>query len=154
MPHLKDIRTSLEVGFPENGLPEVFLHYRGKETRAIGAVKDFPYEDAQFEVVLMDGSAVSRASVREAHRVLKPSGYLFFIVPEKTRYQDGYTMPDVYSIVREGFNIVELERPPWWSFGLRGHTLTITARKKAWRSYRGLESCAIAAHTLFAGNRK
>ena len=135
MPHLTDIRTSLEVGFPENGLPEAFLRYRGRETRAIGAVTEFPYEDAQFEVVLMDGAAVSAARVKEAHRVLRPEGRLFFVVPEKVKAQDeGYTLPEIYSMVRCGFNIVDVGRPHWWIFGCRRRTLTICAQKKNWKT--------------------
>lgn len=128
------IRASLEVGFLEGTLPEAFANLRGQQTRAIGNVSEFPYENAQFDVVLMDGSAVSLASVKEAHRVLKPEGRLFFTVPEKTKSQDGFTLPDIYSIVRNGFNIMEVARPPWWLFGRRGRTLTICARKKNWKS--------------------
>ena len=134
MSQLKSIRTSLEVGFPEGNLPEAFAGLRGQQTRAIGNLPEFPYENAQFDVVLMDGSAVSAASVREAHRVLRPEGRLFFIVPEKTKKQDGFTLPDVYSIVRGGFNITELTRPPWWLFGCRGRTFTICATKKNWKT--------------------
>ena len=131
---LKLIRTSLEVGFPEGTLPETFIGLRGQQTRAIGNLSEFPYENAQFDVVLMDGTAVSAASVREAHRVLRPEGRLFFIVPEKTGKQDGFTLPDIYSIVRGGFNITELTRPAWWFFGRRGRTLTICATKKNWKT--------------------
>ena len=134
MPQLKSIRASLEVGFPEGGLPEAFAGLRGQQTRAIGNLPEFPYENAQFDVVLMDGTAVSTASVREAHRVLRPEGRLFFIVPEKTGKQAGFTLPDVYSIVRGGFNITEVSRPPWWFFGRRGRTLTICATKKNWKT--------------------
>ena len=134
MPHLSEIRTSLEVGFPEGNLPEAFVRFRGKQTRSIGALVEFPYEDGQFDVVLMDGGAVSAKAVKEAHRVLKPEGRLFFTVPEKTKNQDGFTLPDVYSIVRNGFNIMEVARPPWWLFGRRGRTLTICARKKNWKA--------------------
>ena len=135
MPHLTDIRTSLEVGFPENGMPEAFLHYRGKVTRTIEDLAEFPYEDSQFEVVLMDGAAVSAARVREAHRVLKPNGRLFFVVPEKVKAQDeGYTLPEIYSLVRCGFNIIDVVRPHWWTFGRRGRTLTICAQKKTWKT--------------------
>lgn len=134
MPHLKDIRTSLEVGFPENGVPEAFFRYRGKVMRTIEAVTEFPFEDAQFEVVLMDGAAVSRAAVKEAHRVLKPDGRLYFAVPEKTRQQAGFTLPEVYSLVRDGFHIVEVERPSRWCFWRRERTLTICAKKKNWKT--------------------
>ena len=140
MPELTQVRTSLEVGFPEGGLPVRFEKFRGRTWRAVGAVAELPFEDEQFEVVMMDGKVVSRASVREAHRVLRPDGRLYFTVPEKTKSQDGYSLPDVYSLVREGFNIVDVERPAWWLFGRRGRTLTIRAQRKTWRmmsnSYR------------------
>ena len=73
MSHLKEIRTSLEVGFPGGTLPEAFANLRGRESRVIGNVAEFPYEDHQFDVVLMSGDAVSAQSVKEAHRVLKPA---------------------------------------------------------------------------------
>jgi len=134
MHQLKDIRTSLEVGFPKDGFPDAFVRYRGQETRSIGAVASFPYEDEQFNVVIMDGAAVSVARVKEAHRVLRPNGCLFFSVRAKTKNQDGYTLPDIYSVVRNGFNIVDLERPHWWLFGLGGRKITICAQKKTWKN--------------------
>ena len=134
MPHLSEIRTSLEVGFPEGNLPEAFVRFRGRQTRSIGAVAEFPYEDGQFDVVLMNGDAVSAKTVRESHRVLHPEGRLFFTVPERTKAQEGYTLPDIYSIVREGFNITEVTRPAWWFFGSRGRTISICATKKAWKT--------------------
>ena len=134
MSQLREIRTSLEVGFPEGALPEVFVRFQGRQTRSIGAVAEFPYEDGQFDAVLMDGSAVSAKAVREAHRVLRPEGQLLFVVQERTKKQDGYTLPDIYKIVREGFNITEVMRPAWWFFGLRGRTISICATKKAWKA--------------------
>ena len=135
MPQLKEVRTSLEVGFSGGELPERFIRYRGAVTRAIDEMPEFPFEDSQFEVVLMEGKAVSRRSVKEAHRVLRPEGRLFFTVQEKTKSQEGLTLPDIYSIVREGYNIVDVERPAWWLFGLRGRTITICAQKKNWRNH-------------------
>lgn len=134
MSQLKNIRTSLEVGFPNGTVPEAFVRFRGRQTRAIGALAEFPYEDGQFDVVLMDGGVVSANTVREAHRVLVPDGRLYFIVPERTKKQAGYTLPDIYSIVREGFNITEVTRPPWWLFGKCGRTISICAAKKAWKT--------------------
>ena len=64
MSQLKSIRTSLEVGFPEGTLPEAFAGLRGQQTRAIGNLPEFPYENAQFDVVLMDGGVVSAKTVR------------------------------------------------------------------------------------------
>jgi len=134
MSHVAGIRTSLEVGFDGAELPVRFVGLRGREWRAIGAVPEFPFEDGQFEVVLLATCAVSGKSVRESHRVLRPEGRLFFTVPEKTRSQDGYTLPNVYSLVRDGFNIVGVERPRWRLFGRRERTLTICAQKKNWRT--------------------
>ena len=128
------VRTSLEVGFPEGTLPEAFASLRGRQTRAIGNVAEFPYEDRQFDVVLMSGDAVSAKSVKEAHRVLKPEGRLFFTVDERTKSQPGFTLPDIYSIVRGGFNITELTRPRWCFLLRRRRTLTICATKKNWKS--------------------
>lgn len=149
----RPIRTSLEVGFPEGGLPEKLIRYRGKDSRCIPVSVEFPYEDAQFEVVMLEGAAVNSATVREAHRVLRPEGHLFFIVPEQTHKQCGFTMPDIYSIVRDGFNIVGLERPPWWRFGACGHTLFITACKKAWKSHKKLDCSNLRVHSLFSGSK-
>lgn len=154
MPHdCPIVKTSLAVGFGTKGLPEAFLCHRGRDHRSVPLTPEFPYEDAQFEVVMLDGAAVSRASVREAHRVLRPEGHLYFIVPEKTRSQVGFTMPDIYSIVRDGFSIVGLERPAWWRFGRNGRTLTIAARKQTWRTYRGLGRGEIVTHSLFARSK-
>lgn len=135
---LKVIRTSLEVGFPESGKPEFVASFRGRDFRSIGSLNEFPYEDAQFDVVLMDGSAVSPLRVKESHRVLKAEGCLYFQVPEKTKQQDGYTLPEIYALVRHGFNIVGVERPAWWLFGRHGRTITICAQKKNWKSLRNI----------------
>ena len=137
MPVEGSIKTSLEVGFQEGELPAEFVRYRGKAMRSIPVDREFPFEDAQFDVVMMSASAVSRQSVKEAHRVLRPFGKMIFKVPEKTRKQQGYTIPDVYAVVREGFNIVQVDRPSWWFFGLKGRTITIFAEKKAWKSHKG-----------------
>lgn len=134
MPHVADIRTSLEVGFAGAELPARFARLRGREWRSIGAVPEFPFEDDQFDVVMLGSAAVSAKSVRESHRVLRPEGRLFFTVPEKTGSQEGYTLPNVYSLVRDGFNIVDVERPRWRLFRRRERTLTICAQKKNWRS--------------------
>ena len=131
---MRPVRTSLEVGFPGEALPARFAPLRGRVWRATDRATALPYEDAQFEVVLMDGAAVSRAAVKEAHRVLKPDGRLYFAVPEKTRQQAGFTLPEVYSLVREGFHIVEVERPSRWCFWRRERTLTICAKKKNWKT--------------------
>ena len=136
MPQLtENVRTSLAVGFPDSQLPERLKPYVGRAHRSIAAAAEFPYEDSQFEVVLMDGACVNAQSVREAHRVLRPAGRLMFVVNEKTGSQDGMTLPGVYKIVREGFNIVEVSRPPWWLFGRRGRTIAICAQKKNWRNH-------------------
>ena len=134
MHRLKDIRTSLEVGFAEGALPESFAGLRGREWRAVPCTPELPFEDAQFDVVMLDGGSVTRATVKEVHRVLRPEGCLRFAVPERTKKQEGFTLPEVYSIVREGFNIVEVERSGRWLFSRRRRTMTICAQKKNWKS--------------------
>ena len=133
---MSSVRTSLEVGFPGEVLPARFAPLRGRVWRATDRANALPFEDAQFEVVLMDGSAVSRQAVKEAHRVLKPDGRLYFSVPERTRTQAGFSLPDLYSIVRDGFHIVEVERPDRWRFWRRARALTICAKKKNWKTLR------------------
>jgi SAM-dependent methyltransferase len=132
----KPVRTSLEVGFSGEELPANFAHLRGMAWRRIPLCKDFPFEDEQFDVVILHGDCVVQDIVKESHRVLKPEGRLFFTVNEKTKKQSGYTMRDLYSVVREGFNIIDVVRPPWWKFGRDGYTITICAQKKAWKVYR------------------
>jgi len=136
MPDLKKsggIRTSLEVGFPNGELPEKYLQYRGRATRSIGDVISFPFEDEQFETVMMDTSVVDADTTREAHRVLRPCGRLYFTVPMPTKSHPGVTLADVYSLLRHGFNLVEVQRTPWWAFWKRERFLSICAEKKNWR---------------------
>lgn len=129
------VRTSLEVGFPGGDLPAQFAALRGRAWRAVEAAESLPYEDAQFEVVMLAASVVSRAAVKEAHRVLRPDGRLYFSVPFRTRAQTGgWTLPEVYSLVRDGFHIVEVEKPKWYAFWSRRRELTICAKKKNWKS--------------------
>ena len=134
MPQLKPARTGLDVGFDGAALPSCFAALKGAAWRSIPASAEFPVADAQFEAVVMNGSVVSAATVKEAHRVLKPDGCLYFIVPEKNARQGGFTMPDIYATVRGGYNIVDVVKPKCWQFGGKGRTFTICAKKKNWRS--------------------
>ena len=133
---MTNVRTSLEVGFPDETLPARFAPLRGRVWRSLPASAQFPFEDAQFEVVLLHGSVVAYETVKEAHRVLRPDGRLVFSVPARTRQHAGFSLKDVYSIVREGFHIVGVERPDWWRFWRKDRDLTICAKKKTWRSVR------------------
>ena len=130
------VRSGLDVGFGDAAVSESLRALRGGIWMSIGREAQFPFEDAQFEVVVMDGAMVSRESIREANRVLIPDGCLFFTVPEKTRKQAGYTPPEIYRMIREGFNILSVSRPKWWRFGRDGRTLTVCAQKKAWREHK------------------
>ena len=132
------IRTGLAVGFADDSLVNALKDMRGGLWRSVALTAELPFEDAQFELVVMDGAAVSNAAVKEAHRVMKPDGCLCFTVNERTGKQDGYDLSDIYRIVRDGFGIVDVKRPAWWHFGRRGRTLTVCARKKNWREYKGL----------------
>ena len=147
------IKSSLEVGFAAPGLPDKLVRFRGAQTRALEGQGAFPYEDRQFDVVLLAASRVSPQTVREAHRVLKSDGRLLFVVPEETRKQPGWTIQRLYSLLREGFDIVDIARPHWWSLLSRARTLSVRAHKKAWKAYRGLDCRHLTTHALFSGVR-
>lgn len=134
---MTEVRTSLEVGFANGALPSALAAYRGRAWRRADGAGSLPFEDSQFEVVMLAAGSVSRQAAKEAHRVLRPDGCLRFVVPERTRRQPGWTLPEVYSAVRDGFHIVEAVRTaPWWAFWRRRRELEICARKKAWKSLR------------------
>lgn len=129
-------KTGLAVGFPD---AEALKAVMGGEWRAIRVCDSFPYEDGQFGVVVMAPTALNAKSAREAHRVLRGDGYLLISVPEKTKSQMGFSLADIYSVIREGYNIIALKRPAWWLFGRGGRTITICAKKKSWKVYKGFK---------------
>ena len=133
----KRVRSGLVVGFDGDAAMEVLRDIRPGVWMSAAATAELPFEDSQFEVVIVAMEAVSREIVREVNRIMVSGGSMFFTVNEKTRSQEGYTAPEIYRLVREGFDILSLRRPPWWVFGKRGHTLTVCARKKAWREHKG-----------------
>jgi SAM-dependent methyltransferase len=134
------IRTGLTVGFAGAETMDRLRELRGGQWRSVPMTAELPFEDEQFEVVVMSGETVSNAAVKEAHRVMKPDGCLYFSVAERTGSQEGFDLSDIYRIVRDGFGILDVKRPAWWYFGRRGRTLTVCARKKNWREYKGLVS--------------
>ena len=125
------------MGFADPAERDGLAALRGGDWRQVGAGGEFPYEDAQFDIVVIDRSALKRECVREAHRVLRPNGCLVFTVPERNGRQDGYDLPAIYAVVRDGFDILGLRRSPRWPFVRRGRMLTVCARKKAWKNYKG-----------------
>ena len=133
MSELKPVRAGLDVGFAGGEMPHPYAALKGRAWRSIPLQPEFPFEDAQFDAVVMSGEAVSRVSAKEAHRVLKPEGRLYFTVPEKNGSQEGFALPDIYAIVREGFNIVDVQLPRWWHFRRQGRSIGICAQKKNWR---------------------
>ncbi len=144
------VRTGLAAGFSGTAAADALKTVRGGVWETSAAGGDMPYESGQFDIVVLEGSGVSRDSVREAHRLLKPAGCLYFTVPERKDEGDGgFSPPEIYKIVREGFDIVELRRPPWWPFFRRARTLTVCARKKNWREHRTLSSAPAASLGLF-----
>ncbi len=130
------VRAGLVVGYSDDTMAVLKSHREGVWME-IPLSQEFPFDDSQFEVIVMHGSGVSRERVREANRVLKPEGCLFFTVNERTSKQAGYTAPELYKIIRDGFDIIELKKPKWWKFGREGKTMTVCARKKAWREHKG-----------------
>ena len=131
------VRAGLAVGFDTFDFEEL-RSVRGGVWEASGAEGGLPFDDRQFDVVAIDRKSVSRANILEVYRVLTPNGSMFFTVDERTGKQPGFTAPEIYKMVREGFDILELRRPKWWMFGRGGRTMTVCARKKTWREHKGL----------------
>lgn len=111
-----------------------------KTVLQLGTNGELPFEDHQFEVALFSRSVLSGSPerlvtlVREAHRVLQGGGCLIFTVEEAASDSRGWTARAVYELLRDGFDVVGLKRPPWWRFGTAGRTLTVCAGRKNWRN--------------------
>ena len=129
------VRAGLVLGFSDETLGVLKSHRPGV-WMSVPLAAELPFDDSQFNVVVLHPDGVSKALIREVNRVLKPDGFLFFTVSERTRKQPGFTPQEIYGIIREGFDIVELKSPKWWLFGFAGRTLTVSARKKAWREHK------------------
>ena len=111
-----------------------------KTVLQLGAGGELPFEDHQFDVVLLAAAFFAHSRqrlgmlVREVHRILQGGGCLFFTVDEVAKDGIGWTQRAIYELLRDGFDVVELKRPPWWRFGTAGRTLTVCARRKNWRN--------------------
>jgi len=109
-----------------------------KTVLQLGAGGEMPFDDHQFEVVVLSAALLTgdraRADtvVRETHRILQGGGCLVFSVDE-TGGEAGFNQRAIYDLLKEGFDVVGLKRPPWWKFGAAGRTLTVCARRKTWR---------------------
>lgn len=104
----------------------------------LGVGSALPFEDCQFDIAVLNGAEISLPLVREIHRVLKPSGRLFFEVEEKVRHGRNSTSAKIYnSFLRSGFNVTSLIRPPWWKFGFNANRMTVCATRKNWREVKG-----------------
>ena len=156
------VRAGLDVGFASAAASRAFRASHGgvwmsveageaaraataalldpKTVLRLGAGGELPFEDHQFEVVLLakavlDGPrACVDTLVREAHRVLQGGGGLLFSVEESAADGRGWSARAVYELLRDGFDVVGLRRPPWWRFGTAGRTLTVCASRKNWRN--------------------
>lgn len=111
-----------------------------KTVLQLGTGGELPFEDHQFEVVLLAATLFAQPRerletlIREAHRILQGGGCLYFTVEDEAAGNAGWTQRAVYELLRDGFDVVGLKRPPWWKFGTAGRTLTVCARRKNWRN--------------------
>lgn len=111
-----------------------------KTVLQLGTGGELPFEDHQFEVVLLAATLFAQPRerletlIREAHRILQGGGCLYFTVEDETGGNAGWTQRAVYELLRDGFDVVGLKRPSWWKFGTAGRTLTVCARRKNWRN--------------------
>ena len=133
----KKIRSGLAIGFSDNTVENYLREARGGIWISTPQEDELPFENDQFEVVVVDTKAVSRAIVHEVNRILIYGGCMFFAVNETSGSTPGYNAPEIYKLVREGFDILSVKKPNWWYFGLKGTAFTVCARKKAWREHKG-----------------
>ena len=146
------VRSALVVGFANPAVIQTLNEFRPGIWMDETSELPLPFENDQFEVVVVAAGALSREMVREVNRVLRPQGCMFFSVQEKRSNGDGgYSSPEIYKLIREGFDIISVKRPKWWYFGLKGHTLTVCAAKKAWRERRGIFENGVYLFTPFRG---
>ena len=109
-----------------------------KTVLQLGVGGEMPFDDHQFEVVVLSAALLSGdraradAVVRETHRILQGGGCLVFSVDEAGSGV-GFSERGIYDLLKDGFDVVGLKRPPWWKFGAAGRTLTVCARRKTWR---------------------
>lgn len=157
------IRAGFDLGFANAGVSQAFrashdgvwmtvecdaasrastaMSLDPKTVLQLGTNGELPFEDHQFEVALFSRTVLGGASperlstlVREAHRVLQGGGCLIFSVEEASSGGRGWTARAVYELLRDGFDVIGLRRPPWWRFGTAGRTLTVFASRKNWRN--------------------
>lgn len=159
---LTRVRAGLDIGFADATVSRLFrearggvwmtvengVHLRGltagqldpKTVLQLGDDCELPFEDNQFEVVLLSTAMLlqhpARVAklVREIHRVLQGGGCLIFAVEEASSGTSGYSQRSIYELLRDGFDVVGLKRPPWWKFGTAGRLMTVCARRKNWRN--------------------
>lgn len=111
-----------------------------KTVLQFGGGLELPFEANQFDVVLLSPAMFSmreehvQALVREVHRVLSGGGSMVFAVEMASSDGAGYTQRGIYELLRDGFDVVGLKRPPWWKFGLGGRLTTVCACRKNWRN--------------------
>lgn len=130
-------RTGLEIGFLGGVLPQEFAHLRARVWREEPIATSYPYEDQQFEVVILSEDAISEDTVKEAHRLLLNGGRLYFSVREKTKKQDGYTAVELYNdFLKYGFDILTLTRSSWWKRIHGERRISVVASKKKWREIK------------------
>ena len=156
------VRAGVDVGFADAGISQALRQMHAgvwmtvecgpdardaaaaaldpKTVLLMGAGGELPFEDHQFEVVLLAAELLMQPRerletlIRETHRILQGGGCLYFTVDEAAGGGAGWTQRAVYELLRDGFDVVGLKRPPWWRFGTAGRTLTVCARRKNWRN--------------------
>ena len=131
------IRTGLTVGFGDDSVLEDLREARGGLWLSVEEGRYFPFENAQFEVVVLHPRVLDYETIREINRILIPAGSVFFSVEAKTHKHDGWTVVDLYRLVRRGFDIVAIIRPNWYKFGFGEQIISVCLRKKTWRSHKG-----------------
>ena len=83
---------------------------------------------------MSDGRADRAGMPAEGYLVSVPLELEGQVRAQWERRGRGWTARAVYELLRDGFDVVGLRRPPWWRFGTAGRTLTVCAGRKNWRN--------------------
>lgn len=79
----------------------------------VGCAESIPYEDSQFDMVIMDQVLEHvidpRSALCEARRVLKVGGYLCISVPDASRYEESDSFDYYWFLLKEHIHHFDLE---------------------------------------------
>ena len=138
--HAESIRTGLDIGFTNAGVSRmlrllggywmtvessaqrrdlVATVLGGETVLTIGLNGELPFEDKQFDVVVLahdslSGGAKAGRAIKECHRVLRTGGLFLFTVEYRKRWTlrsvpdtgNRYTESEIFHLLKDGFDVL------------------------------------------------